>query len=86
MAYTVIILALTSVVVFVLSPKLSSYVRARRFIKKHGCEPAPRLPQSERIIGYSLLQEQKNAFRDKKSLEVTVKRYQENGNTWVGIP
>jgi hypothetical protein len=52
------------------------------FLKKHGCKPVYRIPQTERIIGYSYFKEQVAAAKDKRFLETLTKRYQKYGSTW----
>ena len=70
-----------AVVVFLVQ-KIVNYVRVERFKKKHGCKPAKKLPQTERIIGYDFYRIQMNASKNKKILEVGRARYINNGNTW----
>lgn len=62
---------------------ISSYISDYQFSKAHGCKPAPRLPQLERIIGYQLMTEQKTAQKEKRLLKLSQSRYASMGaNTW----
>ncbi|KAG9245264.1 cytochrome P450 [Calycina marina] len=59
-----------------------TYIEGIRFSRAHGCKPAKRFPQSERIIGYDLYKQQQEAARTKSLLARGLKRYADNGPTF----
>ena len=61
---------------------IANHIRVARFKKAHGCKPECRLPQFERIIGFSLYKTQRNAAKNKTLLDAGRQRYVENGPTW----
>ena len=73
------LLALASLLV---AQKIASYISEVRFKKAHGCKPMARMPQWERILGYSFFQEQKRLAKNKGLVEASCKRYKEVGNTY----
>jgi hypothetical protein len=84
MAYTLYVLGIVVLISAFIAKRIATHVSATRFIKKHGCKPAHKLPQFERIIGYDLYRIQMKASKEKKLLEIGYKRYQDNGVTWSG--
>jgi hypothetical protein len=71
------------VVLYFLFRKVSLLVVRRQFSAKFGCKSAYQLPQSERIIGYSLFKEQLKAAKDQKMLGAMTNRYKKYGNTFT---
>lgn len=61
---------------------VTKYLEERRFKKEHGCQPCPRLPQSERIMGLGLLMSQRDAAKKNILLQTSLSRFQTIGHTW----
>lgn len=84
MEYNLYALGIAILTIVFIAKWISTYISATRFKKAHGCKPAHKIPQFERIIGYGLYRIQMNASKEKKILEVGYKRYLDNGITWSG--
>jgi hypothetical protein len=82
MAYNLYALGVAIFITVLIAKRISTRISAARFMKAHGCKPAHKIPQFERIIGYDLYRIQMNASKEKKILEVGYKRYLDNGITW----
>ena len=82
MLYHFFLLAFTALVSIYAGQKVVSYLAARRFIKANDCKPPHKLPQSERIFGYSLFKTLREADRTKTLLENGLKRFADNANTF----
>lgn len=67
---------------FLLVNKFVSVLENYRFAKAHGCQPPPRLPQPERIIGYNNFKEQKAWSKAKLLLPAGLQRFRSLGNTF----
>ena len=62
--------------------KLFTIIQNYRFSKAHGCQDAPQMPQSERILGYGNFKEQVAMFKAKKILPEGVRRFEDLGDTY----
>ncbi|KAG0645264.1 Cytochrome P450 monooxygenase himC [Hyphodiscus hymeniophilus] len=62
-----------------------TYVQNYRFAKDNGCQPAPKLPQSERIIGYANFKQQTAAFKAKRMLPEGLQRFETTGDTFTVV-
>ncbi|KAH8684611.1 putative cytochrome P450 alkane hydroxylase [Tricladium varicosporioides] len=62
-----------------------NYISKRNFMKKHGCKPEKPIPQWDRIFGYDIYTIQQQASKDHRVLEVSRKRFLDNGNTWSAL-
>jgi len=82
MAYNYYVIAVIGLVAVFASRRISSYISAARFSKAHGCKPVPKLPQWERIVGYGVFTEQKEAVKNKRLMITNQKRYEKMGLTW----
>lgn len=74
--------ALAALFSLLIVKKIFTYLEGVRFARAHGCQPAKKLPQFERIIGYGIYKEQQEAARTKNLQASNVKRYEENGPTF----
>lgn len=62
--------------------RLWTWYSGYQFAKAHGCKPAKKLPQSERIVGYQFFKEQKENGAKQQLLNAGVKRFRAVGNTF----
>jgi hypothetical protein len=62
--------------------KLFTLVQNYRFAKAYGCQEAPQMPQSERIIGYGNYKQQVKMFKAKKILPEGLQRFEDVGDTY----
>lgn len=76
------LVALGCVISYFLVTKLVNYIEAVRFSKAHGCKPVVRIPQSERILGYQMVQQQLQEKKNKILLSSGQKRYDQYGDTF----
>ncbi len=81
MGYQIRAVAIVLALVFIVNRVISN-IRIARFKKQHGCKPEVRIPQSERIVGYGLYKIQIAASKTRTILPVSLKRFEDNGNTW----
>ena len=68
--------------VLFLARQAVGYILEARFKRKHGCQPATRIPQFERIIGFDIFRIQTEASRQRRVLELAKERYDKYGLTW----
>jgi hypothetical protein len=61
---------------------LFTFIQNYRFSKVHGCQEAPQMPQSERIIGYDNFKRQVAMFKAKQLLPDGVRRFENVGDTF----
>lgn len=85
MAWPYYVYAGALVFAFFVAQKVGDYISAARFQKKHGCKAPRRIPQWERIIGYSLYRTQVKAQKEKRLLSVSQKRFNDYGATWSAM-
>jgi cytochrome P450 len=62
---------------------LFTFVQDYRFAKAHGCQPAPQMPQTERILGYSTFKSQVAQSKAKQILPAGLQRFNNFGNTYT---
>ncbi|KAL5320282.1 hypothetical protein ACEPPN_011083 [Leptodophora sp. 'Broadleaf-Isolate-01'] len=79
---TFILLALLLLTTYFLVTYIKSLIIAYNFAKKHNCEPAPRIPQSERILGLANFRSLIRLAKAKQMLPDRVARHRELGNTF----
>ncbi|TVY93097.1 Cytochrome P450 monooxygenase [Lachnellula willkommii] len=70
-------------ILYALLRKVYLSLSRQKFSSKHGCKPALRLPQRERLIGFDLLKEQMLAAKNHKLLEAMSNRSAKYGNTYT---
>ncbi|KAL9109109.1 MAG: hypothetical protein Q9227_006200 [Pyrenula ochraceoflavens] len=63
--------------------RIISSISAHKFSAKHGCQPAPRYPQTERLIGYRLFKDVKQSQLENRSLEDSYYRSLALGTTYT---
>jgi hypothetical protein len=85
MSYPIYAVALGGVVLYFVVSTTTSYITAVRFKKAHGCEPENKMPQAERIIGYGLFRNQKQARKENRLTAVTRERFRDNGTTYSSV-
>lgn len=85
MTYPIYAVALGGVVLYFVVSTTTSYIAAVRFKKAHGCEPEKRMPQAERIIGYSFFRKQRRARNEKRLTQLTRERFREIGPTYSSV-
>lgn len=64
---------------------ITTSVRAYKFKRSHGCQPAPRYPQRERILGLELFKTVKRSVVEKRSLDAGLERSLEIGSTYSAV-
>ena len=67
---------------YVLYPRLSLHLKRRRFKKHHGCLPAAKSPQTERILGVDIFIENLRCFNGKCLMARLKQRFEQIGNTY----
>ncbi|KAI1809735.1 putative N-alkane-inducible cytochrome P450 [Poronia punctata] len=65
--------------------KTRRWFEVRRFIAEHGCLPAKRVPQVERIIGLTTFLDLKRDRQQRISLQETTRRAHQYGRTTTGV-
>jgi len=78
MALNVYLIAFAVAALFLAARKVTRYIAVQKIIKDHGCKPAFKLPQSERILGYGLLRTQQKAAAEKKLLQTSLNRFKDH--------
>ena len=58
------------------------YLRRRRFEKIHGCQPAAKLPQIDRILGVDIFVQNLRYFNKKCLMPRLKQRFEQTGNTY----
>jgi hypothetical protein len=64
--------------------KIRAYIVDWQFSQAHGCKEPPRVPQSERIVGYDLIKRGRQNFKTKTLYKAGVERFEEIGPTFTG--
>ncbi|KAH8586803.1 putative cytochrome P450 alkane hydroxylase [Bisporella sp. PMI_857] len=77
--FTLLILLLT---IYFVVTYIISFITAYNFAKRHNCKPAPRIPQSERILGLANFLKQIRLAKAKQLLPDTLAHHRELGNTF----
>lgn len=68
-----------------ITKRVVASTKDRSFARKAGCQPCARLPQRERIIGYSLFQQDAAIARQGRSLQAAQDRFRLFGDTFSGV-
>lgn len=71
-----------TLIVYILYQIIDSHVRRRKFEKDHGCLPASKLPQIERMLGVDILVENLRCFQKKCLMSRLKLRFEQTGNTY----
>lgn len=77
------IIAVLAVAGFFFTKRIQLYTRRQSFIKQHGCQAIARLPQKDSIFGLDTLFESYTAFKNNTYLQLSQKRFEQNGNTFA---
>lgn len=71
--------------IYFLVTQINKYIQEALFIKAHGCREPPRVPQSERIIGYGIFKERMRNHFGKTSYKDDIMKFAALGPTFSGV-
>jgi hypothetical protein len=77
-------LVLAASIAFWLVRRVSRHLQLKRLAAERECKPGVMMPQSERVVGYSLLKGDMQDHLHRRALETTLRRFNELGDTFSG--
>lgn len=74
-----------SILAYWIVKRVVASTEERIVARKNACQPCARLPQRERVIGFSLFKQDAAAAREGKSLQTAQDRFRSLGDTFSGV-
>jgi hypothetical protein len=79
------LLSLSSILAYWIIKTAVSSNKDRLYARRKACQPCARLPQTERVIGYSLFKQDATIARQGRSLQTAQDRFRLLGDTFSGV-